>query len=41
MVLTIAAEYNKECRQLDYTTALLNTDVADEVYVKLIPEYGD
>ena len=39
MVLTIAAELNLECWQLDYNTAFLNADVTDEVYVKMAPEY--
>ena len=40
MVLVIAAEYNLECRQLDYNTAFLNADVTEEVYVKMAPGYG-
>ena len=39
MVLAIAAEYNLECWQLDYNTAVYNTDVTDEIYVKMAPGY--
>ena len=41
MVLVIAAEYNLECWQLNYNTAFLNTDVAEEVYVKMAPAYEE
>ena len=41
MVLAIASEYNLECWQLDYNTAFLNADVAEEVYVKLVPGYEE
>ena len=39
MVLATAAEYNLECWQLDYNTAFLNTDVTEEVYVRMAPGY--
>ena len=38
-MLEAAAEYSLECSQLDYNTACLNADVAEEVYVKMVPEY--
>ena len=39
MVLAIEAEYNLTFWQLDYNTAFLNADVAEEVYVKMAPGY--
>ena len=39
MVLAIAAEHNLKCWQVDYNTAFLNADVAEEVYVKMAPGY--
>ena len=39
MVLAIAAEYNLECWQLDYNSAVLNADVMEEVHLKIAPGY--
>ena len=41
MVLSIVAECNMECWQLDYNTAFLNADVEEEVYVKMAPGYEE
>ena len=39
MVLAIAAKYNLECWRLDYNIAILNTDVMEEVHVKMALGY--
>lgn len=41
MALAIAAEYNLEFTQLDYSTAFLNADVIEEGYVKMTPVYEE
>ena len=41
MVLAISAEYNLACWQLDYNTAPLNTEVMEEVHVKMVPGYEE
>ena len=41
MVLATASEYNLECWQLDYNTALLNAHVTEEVHVKMSPGYEE
>ena len=39
MVLVIAAELDYEVYILNLLTSLLNTDVEEEVFVKLAPDY--
>ena len=41
MVLAIAAEFDFECWQLDYTTVFLNAKVEEDVYVKMAPGYEE
>ena len=39
MMLAIASEYNLECWQLDYNTAILNAYITEEVYLQMAPGY--
>ena len=41
MMLAIAAEYNLECRQLDYNSAVLNAVAMEKVHVKMAPGYEE
>ena len=41
MVLAIAVEYNLECWQLDYNSAVLNAYVMEEVHVKIAPGHEE
>ena len=41
IVLAIAAEFDFECRQLDYNIVFLNAKVEEEVYVEMAPGYEE
>ena len=41
MMLAVAAEYNLDCWQLDYNSAVLKADVIEEVHVKIAPGYEE